>query len=288
MVLLSGYIKNTSGQPIPFATVFLADEFFDEIPGQATSANASGYFSFWADPAGVYYIGASSVGYKTWVWMIERFQSGSVLTLPTNEITLDPVVVTSDPVKKPFPYWLLAIPAILIISDKKKGNSIGSITGTLNKLPKPVKYVAYAGAAYGAWRLVNMFMRHKNPTKTPTELEAELPTLPAPTFTDAQFNIWADSIQQQFAGCDYSIALPGQLTGSGKVLNNILKQLNNDADFAKLVITYGTREYDQCGIWPMSGNFRGNLNQAVTDELASNEISMLNSTLASRNIKYRF
>jgi hypothetical protein len=287
MVLLSGYIKNTSGQPIPFATVFLADEFFDEIPGQATSANAAGYFSFWADPTGVYYIGASSVGYKTWVWMIEKFQSGTVLTLPTNEITLPDVVVTST-TQKPFPYWLLAIPAILILSDKKKGNSIGSITGTLKKLPKPVMYVAYAGAAYAAWRIANMFMRHKNPTATPGELEAELPTLPAPTFTDSQYGIWADSIQQQFAGCDYSIALPGQLTGSGKVLNNILKQLNNDADFAKLVIKYGVREYDQCGVWPMSGNFRGNLNQAVTDELASSEISMVNSTLASRNIKYRF
>jgi len=286
MVLLSGYIKNTSGQPIPYATVFVADEFFEEIPGQSTAANGAGYFSFWVDPAGVYYIGASSVGYKTWVWMIEKFQSGSVLTLPTNEITLPPVIVTSDPQQKPFPYWLLAIPAIFILSDKKKGNSIGSITGTLKKLPAPVKYAAYAGAAYLAYSIVSPFFRHKNPTKTPTELEAELPTLPAPTFTDAQFSLWADSIQEQFAGCDPSGGL--FMSASGKLVNNILKQLNNDADFAKLVIIYGTREYDQCGVWPFSGNFRGNLNQAVVDELTNSELSTLNSTLASRNIKYRF
>lgn len=285
MVLVSGYIKNTSGQPIPFATVFLANEYFDNIPGQATAANGAGYFSFWADPTGVYYIGASSVGYKERLWLIENFQSGSVLTLQPNVVDLPPVVVTAT-TQKPFPYWLLAIPAVLILTDKKKANSIGSITGTINKLPKPVKYAAYAGAAYLAYTIVSPFFRHKNPTKTPGELEAELPTLPPPTFTDAQFNLWADSIQEQFAGCDPSGGL--FLSASAKLVNNILKQLNNDADFAKLVIIYGTREYDQCGVWPFSGNFRGNLNQAVTDELTNSELSTLNSTLASRNIKYRF
>jgi len=128
MVLLSGYVKNTSGQPIPFASVTLADEFFDDIPGQGTAANAAGFFSFYADPDLMpYYITATSVGYIAGAWPIEKFQSGSTLTLKQSVITLDPVVVTST-TQKPFPIWLLAIPLVIAAtSDKKKGNSISGI-----------------------------------------------------------------------------------------------------------------------------------------------------------------
>lgn len=177
-----------------------------------------------------------------------------------------------------------------MLNDDKKGRRVNGIAANAVKkfkgLPKPIQYGLYGVAGFAAWRLVSSFMQHKNPGKTPGELAAELPTLPAPTYPDTQFSLWADRIQEAFDGCDATFATPWTLSSSGKVLNNILTQLNNDADFAKLVIIYGVKEYDKCG--PFTGNFRGNLNQAVTDELGEWEISQINKTLESRGIKYRF
>ena len=136
-----------------------------------------------------------------------------------------------------------------------------------------------------------MFSRHKNPTLSPEQAGQELPQLPTtqqPTFTDLQYTSWADAIQEQFAGCDFSVALPWELTASGKTVNNILKQLRTSGDFLRLVTAYGVREYDQCGVWPTAGNFKGNLYQSVADELEASEVSTLNETLNSKGITYRF
>ena len=112
-----------------------------------------------------------------------------------------------------------------------------------------------------------------------------------PTFSQSQYNLWADSIQQQFSGCDFSLSVAWlssyAMSTSGAFLGNIIMQLKNDADFLSLSTAWGTsRTYDQCG-WG-TGNFSGNLAQAVRDELDNDEIKNINKELGKKGIKYTF
>jgi hypothetical protein len=112
-----------------------------------------------------------------------------------------------------------------------------------------------------------------------------------PSFGDSIFAGWADKIEVQFSGCDYSVGqnvLGMTLTVSGKTLLDVCKSLKNDADFLKLVTAYGVRTYDQCGTWPFSGSFTGSLYQAVSDELDAAEIAYINKQLASQGISQSF
>lgn len=111
------------------------------------------------------------------------------------------------------------------------------------------------------------------------------------SYQDGQYTAWADKIEVQFSGCDFSIAtgLPGNsLTGSGQTLMAIIKLLKNDVDFLKLVSAYGVRKYDQCGTWPFSGTFTGSLFQAVSDELDSTEVKQINDQLQKQGISKNF
>jgi hypothetical protein len=290
MILVTGYIKNQSGQPIPSASIQVVDGNFD-LTGEGTAANGQGFFFLYINELLFPYgLNVSSVGYKSTVVKLSTFVNNSTVILAENVVDLPPVVVTSGSSNKNL--WLIALAGgafILLNDDKKKRGVNGVAANAINKfkgLPKPLQYGLYGVAGFAVWRIVNSFLQHKNPGKSPAELSAELPTLPAPTYADTQFGVWADRIQEAFDGCDPTFATPWTLSSSGKVLNNILLQLNNDADFAKLVIIYGVRQYDKCG--PFTGNFNGNLNQAVTDELGEWEISQINKTLEGRGIKYRF
>lgn len=111
------------------------------------------------------------------------------------------------------------------------------------------------------------------------------------TFRDSQYKQWADELQNQFDGCDASLSVAWlskyMMSTSGAKLGNIIIQLKNDADFLALSTAWGSsRTYDQCGLW--TGNFTGNLSQAVTDELTQNEINVINDQLSKQGITYRF
>lgn len=294
MINVTGYIKNTSGQPIPGATVLLIDANGVDM-GFGTAANNNGFFSFWVNETDPRLPSArlqvSSVGYYTANVDFDTYGGGGTITLQTNVVTLPPVVVESGGINKNL--WIIALAggALILMSDDKKKKGVNGIVEKYKKLPKPVQYAGYALAGFGIYKLISMFSRHKNPGVSPEQAGQELPQLPStqqPTYTDLQFTSWADQIQEQFSGCDYSIAMPWELTASGKTVNNILKQLRTNGDFLKLVTVYGVREYDQCGVWPVSGNFKGNLYQAVADELEAEEINTLNNTLSGKGISYRF
>jgi len=110
------------------------------------------------------------------------------------------------------------------------------------------------------------------------------------SYPDSQYNSWADGIQKQFDSCDFSPEnwiLSGLFASfSGEYIYKIIKQLNNDLDFLKLSTAFDIRTYDQCG-WG-TGNFTGNLTQAVEDELSTSEITQLNNLLSQKGINYRF
>ncbi len=120
------------------------------------------------------------------------------------------------------------------------------------------------------------------------ELKDTVKKMPA-SYADSQYKGWAQQIQGQFDGCDFSSTLKvGKLIVASQsfvLLNNIIKKLNNNTDWLKLVTAYGIRTYDQCG-W-RTGEFTGDLYKAIQDELNKDEIEELNTTLKSRNITYK-
>lgn len=127
------------------------------------------------------------------------------------------------------------------------------------------------------------------------ELQNQIENGIRPSYSQSQYMQWADEIQNQFDGCDVSPRLPvdprtfgnQNWSGSGAKMATIILQLKNNADFLALSTSWGaSRTYDQCG-WGM-GDFSGNLSQAVTDELAQDEINALNSYLLSKGITYKF
>lgn len=143
----------------------------------------------------------------------------------------------------------------------------------------------------------------KNQVKTQNEqkdeLEQNIQNGIKPTFAISQYNQFADELQTQFDGCDFQLHIPNvdpriifnnNWSGSGQKLANIIIQFKNDSDFLALSTSWGaSRTYDQCGYNPFgSGNFEGNLSQAVTDELDQSEIRAINEYLATQNITYRF
>lgn len=113
------------------------------------------------------------------------------------------------------------------------------------------------------------------------------------SYPESQYKSWADRIQNQYDGADfkqnvfdYDIPVLGTWSGSGKVTAQIVSQLKNNLDFLKLSEAYGVRTYDQAG-W-FTGDFTGNLTQAINDELDSGEINALNNMLKKQGITYRF
>jgi len=113
----------------------------------------------------------------------------------------------------------------------------------------------------------------------------------SPSFPTSQYKLWADELQAQFDGCDPSLSVAWlskyAMSTSGARLGNIVLQFKNDADFLALSTAWGSsRTYDQCGLW--TGNFTGNLSQAVIDELDTYEIKNINTELQKLGITYRF
>ena len=114
--------------------------------------------------------------------------------------------------------------------------------------------------------------------ETEKELKDEIKNGVKPTISTSQADAWAGQIQKAFDGCD-----PAE-TSKGVVAQAFLG-LKNNADFLLLVSRYGVRKHDQCG-W-FTGDFEGDLYQAIVDELTNNERNFLNDILAKKGITYK-
>ena len=111
-----------------------------------------------------------------------------------------------------------------------------------------------------------------------------------PSFPTSQYKQWADELQTQFDGCDPSLSVAWlskyMMSSSGAKLGNIVLQLKNNADFLALSTAWGSsRSY---GHWYSCGSFTCNLSQAVTDELDTSEIKVINDALQKQGITYKF
>lgn len=171
------------------------------------------------------------------------------------------------------------------------------------ELPSWAKGVIVVGGAAVVYltatriiRSIKNVGRQKDARKTQSEVKSELSDLVKQgvkkSFPDSQYNAWADKIEKQFDGVDWKqnwfdkdVPIIGQWSGSGKSVAEIFKQLKNNADFLALVSAYGIRTYDQAGVW--TGDFTGNLYQAIQDELDKGEIDALNALLKKKSITYQ-
>lgn len=136
---------------------------------------------------------------------------------------------------------------------------------------------------------INAAKARKEANKTNIDAQNNLEQLAQqgvkPSYQSSQYKSWADQIAAQFDGCDWSVGMAGLiLTESGRVLNEICKQLKNDADFLSLETAFGLRTFSNCG--PFSGKFTGTLPGAVASELSSWEIGTINGTLKTNGIKF--
>ena len=158
--------------------------------------------------------------------------------------------------------------------------------------------IAVGGLAVGYFAVRGFINRIKSQANLQKELQtqkdvkAELERIKRagvkPSFSTAQFKAWADKIEKQYSGADTTFLahyIAAGWSGSGGTTKDIIVRLKNDADFLSLVDAYGIRKYDQAG-W-FTGDFTGNLYQAVQDELSRDEIRALNALLEKQKINYK-
>ncbi len=152
-------------------------------------------------------------------------------------------------------------------------------------------------AARGVWKQFRKVEEQGKARQTVREQKSEIADMQRngvrPSYPESQFKSWADRLQKQYDGADlnnnlfdYNIPVLGTWSGSGKVTAQIVGQLKNNLDFLKLSDAWGVRTYDQAG-W-FTGDFTGNLIQAVNDELDNGEVNALNNILKKNGISYRF
>lgn len=96
--------------------------------------------------------------------------------------------------------------------------------------------------------------------------------------SQAQYSIWAASLNQGFDGCG---------TSNGSWMT-IFGEMKSDIDVLALIASYGIRTYDGCNWEGDFGDKNTTLPQAITSELSVSEISKINAMFAKNNITYRF
>lgn len=95
--------------------------------------------------------------------------------------------------------------------------------------------------------------------------------------SQAQYSIWASSLNEGFDGC-----------GTSNSWATVFGEMKSDIDVLALIASYGKRTYDACNWDGDFGDKNGTLPQAITSELSANEISKINAMFAKNNITYRF
>jgi hypothetical protein len=98
-----------------------------------------------------------------------------------------------------------------------------------------------------------------------------------PNYSDSQYYIWADKLESAM----FDIG-----TNEDSVYN-VYRNIKNDADFLKLEMAFGEREYTG-GYVPgvLYGNF--DLSEWLEQELVSSEIGVINWILYRNGVNYRY
>ena len=97
------------------------------------------------------------------------------------------------------------------------------------------------------------------------------------SLTAVQYTQLANKLQTAFAGYG---------TDFGAIMQ-VMVQIKNDYDILSLRKAYGIRKISS-GRLNLSSDFEGTLDQTMTEELSSSDISKVNMQLAKQGIKNRF
>jgi hypothetical protein len=140
------------------------------------------------------------------------------------------------------------------------------------------------GSAFALFKIYQYFGKLKEQAGQQAEIDTTAKALADLTkagkggsLTPVQYTQLANKLQTAFAGygTDYNAIL------------QVMVQIKNDYDILSLRKSYGIRKISS-GRFNIASDFEGTLDQTMTEELSSSDISKLNMQLAKQGIKNRF
>ena len=140
------------------------------------------------------------------------------------------------------------------------------------------------GSAFALFKLYQYFGKLKEQEGQKAELDTTKKALTDLTkvgkggsLTPVQYTQLANKLQTAFAGYG---------TDFGAIMQ-VMVQIKNEYDVLSLRQAYGVRKISS-GRFNLSSDFEGTLDQTMTEELSSSDISKVNMQLAKQGIRNRF
>lgn len=271
-MIVSGYIVNQEGKPIPGATVQVVDLFTGQAMSEGTAATRIGYFyldvpDYFSDVT----IEVSSIGYKAVVIDPAKAGQNMRIVLQQKIQTLDPVVITT-PAKKQFPVWAL-LPLLLLAQKKKRVSGINANTVLLIG-GGVIGFSVLSGILekLGIWQTKEERDRQKQYEESAGQVYAvQQPTKPV-----HEWKIIADLIYEDLRYSSFD-----DKTGDAGYQ---IARVQNDADVLKLAELFGERTETFFGI-PV-GNF--NFYQFIRRNLSRSKLNEINGNYQRKGIKFRW
>lgn len=143
-------------------------------------------------------------------------------------------------------------------------------------------------ALYMAYRYIKNKLAEADYNKAVMQSKSRLNELAKqgiyPSFPNADYAVFANTIQQALDGCG---------AGFDETLKPTFEKMKNDADMYKLIEAYDVRKIDKCGL--LTGDFNGDLAASLTykfsgveDYMIDGSITKINNILSSNGIKFAF
>lgn len=139
-----------------------------------------------------------------------------------------------------------------------------------------VSLLAIGGIGFAIYRGVKKAIEKGKEGKESKEAKDELQEVQnqgiKPTFSDAEAQAKVSILVSAAGGCD--------TWGQGATqMIEVIKSLKNKADYYLLSSTFGTKTWDECGIW--TGDVTGSLTTLLTEELDSGQMEEVRKHLSS-------
>lgn len=98
-----------------------------------------------------------------------------------------------------------------------------------------------------------------------------------PSYGQAQYTAWANTLAIQFEGCNAA----GSASAFWDALTPIFQSMKNDADVYALIKAYDVRTFDKCGLF--TGDFTGDLSASLSEKFSGLEGSLIRKSIADIN-----
>lgn len=138
------------------------------------------------------------------------------------------------------------------------------------------EYVNYLVKGGIGLALLYLFTRSSKAAQEQQSLNQESSQAGTPTYPNSQYQAWANRLEQ--AMFDWGT--------EEETIFEIFSSLQNNADFLKLKLAFGTRTYTG-GVLPGFFNDKLSLDAWLQQELDESELARVNQILSSKGITYR-